>query len=127
MHNENHQDKIKDDLVNPAPSCVVLDPAGRLSWAIHPALFYSARVHPRSRAAGFSGRCWIKCLLYYVLINTTADFFRHSRENGNPACLCASKPQLDTRFRGYDGWGGNTFCCYSAVLFQRVAVVLKYS
>jgi hypothetical protein len=59
-------------------------------------------------------------------INTTADFFCHSRENGNPACLRASKPQLDTRFRGYDGRGGSTFCWYSAVLFQRVAVVLIY-
>jgi hypothetical protein len=56
--------------------------------------------------------------------NTTADFFRYSRENGNPGCLWASKPQLDTRFLGYDGWGDSTFCWYSAVLFQRVAVVL---
>ena len=53
--------------MNPAPSYGVLDPAGRLSWAIHPALFYSARVHPHSRAAGFSGRCWIKSPLTLTL------------------------------------------------------------
>ena len=70
--------------------------------------------------------CVITCKFYFCKkkFNTTADFFCHSRENGNPACLRASKPQLDTRFRGYDGRGGSTFCWYSAVFFQRVAVVL---
>ena len=57
-------------------------------------------------------------------LSTTADFFRHSRENGNPGYLWASKAQMDTRFRGYDGWGGSTFCWYSAVLSKRVAVGL---
>jgi len=37
------------------------------------------------------------------LLNTTATFFCHSREDGNPECLWASETQLDTRFRGYDG------------------------
>jgi four helix bundle protein len=36
--------------INPAPSYGVLNSAGRLSQTIH----------PRSRAAGYSGRCWIK-------------------------------------------------------------------
>jgi hypothetical protein len=70
---------------------------------------------------------FLTILIIQFLLSTTADFFCHSRENGNPGCLWASKPPLDTRFRGHDGWGDSTFCWYSAVLFQRVAVVLgKY-
>jgi len=38
-----------------------------------------------------------------ISINTTATFFCHSREDGNPECLWALETQLDIRFRGYDG------------------------
>ncbi len=61
-----------------------------------------------------------------LIVNTTADFFRHSRENGNPGCLWGSKAQLDTRFCGYDGWESITFCWCIAGFSKSAAVVLTY-
>ncbi|MEW6215956.1 MAG: hypothetical protein AB1478_12265, partial [Nitrospirota bacterium] len=38
--------------INPAPSCGVLNPAGRLFYAIHPALIYSAGFIPAAELWG---------------------------------------------------------------------------
>jgi hypothetical protein len=66
------------------------------------------------------------CHLSSILQNPYyySGFFRHSRENGNPGCLWGSKARLDTRFRGYDGWGGSIFCWCSAGFSKSAAVVL---